>query len=97
MTNLEIPSEHSGATFLEGQLLVAMPRMTDRRFRRSVVYLCAHSREGAMGLIVNQQVDDIDFGALLERLGLPDGDDTGALFDLPEELAGLPIHRGGPV
>ena len=97
MTNLEIPSEHSGATFLEGQLLVAMPRMTDRRFRRSVVYLCAHSREGAMGLIVNQQVDDIDFGALLERLGLPDGDDTGALFDLAEELAGLPIHRGGPV
>lgn len=97
MTNLEIPLEGSDATFLDGQLLVAMPRMTDRRFRRSVIYLCAHSHEGAMGLIINHQVDDIDFGALLERLGLPDADGADSFHDLPDDLAGMPIHRGGPV
>ena len=42
-----------GEGYLEGQLLVAMPVMTDRRFARSVIYMCAHSAEGAMGLIVS--------------------------------------------
>ena len=89
--------EDDGATFLDGQLLIAMPRMTDRRFRRSVIYLCAHSHEGAMGLIVNQQVDDIDFGALLERLGMPEDDSKLTVDNLNEDIAAMPVHRGGPV
>ena len=56
--------------YLEGQLLVAMPRMSDRRFARSVIYLCAHSDEGAMGLIINQRATNITAPDLLERLGI---------------------------
>jgi len=84
--------------YLEGQLLIAMPRMTDRRFRRTVIYLCAHSDEGAMGLIVNQEADNIDFADLLERLGLAEGADAIVSFeDMPAELASKPVYIGGPV
>ncbi|MCB1521070.1 MAG: YqgE/AlgH family protein [Hyphomicrobiaceae bacterium] len=84
--------------FLDGQLLIAMPRMSDRRFQRSVIYLCAHSEQGAMGLIVNQNAEHIDFPDLLERLGLvpeDDAEDTG--IELPNDLLTMPIHIGGPV
>lgn len=84
--------------YLEGQLLVAMPRMTDRRFRRSVIYLCAHSDQGAMGLIVNQNADHIDFPDLLERLGLDSeiyGPEGEAL--MPDDVLTMPVHNGGPV
>ena len=57
-------------TTLEGQLLVAMPVMTDKRFARSVIYMCAHSKEGAMGLIINHRAGHITFPDLLERLGI---------------------------
>lgn len=91
-------SDAQGGTFLDGQLLIAMPRMTDRRFRRSVIYMCAHSDEGAMGLIINQRVEHIDFGDLIERLGLnEDADDETQLTDISAELAGMPIRKGGPV
>ena len=52
-------------TYLTGQLLLAMPAMTDPRFDRSVIYLCAHSPEGALGLVVNRLVDHINFPNLL--------------------------------
>ena len=47
--------------YLDGQLLIAMPVMGDPRFERSVIYLCAHSSEGAMGIIVNHPAGSIDF------------------------------------
>ena len=47
--------------YLDGQLLIAMPVMGDPRFERSVIYLCAHSSEGAMGIIVNRPAGSIDF------------------------------------
>ncbi len=47
-----LPSTSPGDTYLDGQLLIAMPLMTDTRFARSVIYLCAHSEDGAMGLII---------------------------------------------
>ncbi len=80
--------------YLEGQLLVAMPRMTDRRFARSVIYLCAHSEEGAMGLILNQRASNISAPDLLERLGIDtrSGDD-----EVANEVLTLPIQVGGPV
>src|SRR5256885_51053 len=43
---------HQG--FMTGELLVAMPRMRDARFTRSVIYVCAHTGDGAMGLVVNR-------------------------------------------
>ena len=81
-------------TTLEGQLLLAMPIMTDKRFARSVIYLCAHSKEGAMGLIINHRADHITFPDLLDRLGIiPRGpDDTIASDFLDRE-----VHSGGPV
>lgn len=78
---------------LEGQLLIAMPLMSDRRFARSVIYMCAHSHAGAMGLIVNQRANNISAPDLLERLGI--GARSGS-DDLLTEVA-LPIQVGGPV
>jgi putative transcriptional regulator len=64
----------SGSGYLDGQLLIAMPTMIDRRFARSVIYLCAHSAEGAMGLIINQRASHISFPDLLERLEIVEAD-----------------------
>lgn len=98
MMSLPFAFDDPGGTFLDGQLLVAMPRMIDRRFRRSVIYLCAHSEEGAMGLIINHRVDNLDFGDLIDRLGLSEAsDEAPRMAELPDELAGMPIHKGGPV
>ena len=79
---------------LEGQLLVAMPSMTDRRFARSVIYVCAHSDEGAMGLIVNQRASNVSAPDLLERLGIETRSDDDTVSDA---LMDLSIQVGGPV
>lgn len=72
---------------LSGKLLIAMPGMGDPRFERSVVFMCAHSDDGAMGLIVNKPARDVKFADLLEQLSI-----DGA----PEAKAPR-IHFGGPV
>lgn len=83
-----------GPGYLDGQLLIAMPIMTDRRFARSVIYLCAHSEEGAMGLIINHRASHISFPDLLERLGIvPKGVEEG----LGTEILDRQVHAGGPV
>jgi len=77
--------------YLDGQLLVAMPVMTDRRFARSVIYMCAHSAEGAMGLIINQRAPHISFRDLLKQLNIiPEGAPRSDLIDMD-------VHVGGPV
>ena len=77
--------------YLDGQLLVAMPLMTDKRFARSVIYICAHSAEGAMGLIVNQRAPNIRFAELLQRLSITPGQG-----ELSSEDIDLDVHVGGP-
>ena len=62
------------ARFLDGQLLIAMPGMGDLRFERSVIFLCAHSAEGAMGLIVNKPAPELSFADLLAQLKIPASD-----------------------
>lgn len=79
---------------LEGQLLIAMPGMPDARFARSVVYMCSHSDEGAMGLIVNKPADDLRFGDLLKQIKLFDDDEA---IEVSEPEAERPVHTGGPV
>jgi putative transcriptional regulator len=94
---MKIPRTRSRATdddFLGGQLLIAMPLMSERGFARSVVYLCAHSEDGAMGLIINQRAAHISFPDLLERLGIVPSD-TGD--GLSNEKQSISIHVGGPV
>jgi putative transcriptional regulator len=72
---------------LRGQLLIAMPGMGDPRFAQSVVYMCAHSPEGAMGLIVNKPTPEINFSTLLTQLGLTAG----------AGMRDIRVHFGGPV
>jgi putative transcriptional regulator len=80
--------------YLDGQLLIAMPVMSDARFARSVIYLCAHSEDGAMGLVINQRASHISFPDLLERLGIvPSETDDG----LSDKVRAMSIHVGGPV
>jgi putative transcriptional regulator len=87
-------SRVAGPSYLSGQLLVAMPTMSDRRFRRSVIYMCSHSDEGAMGLIVNQRSPDVSLADLLSQLGLSD---DGADQVGPEEFLEQGVLNGGPV
>jgi putative transcriptional regulator len=81
--------------YLDGQLLIAMPAMGDPRFSRSVIYLCAHSSEGAMGIIINQRAPNISFTELLEQLNIivPSEDS----ISLPPSLGTMAVHLGGPV
>ena len=81
-------------TTLEGQLLLAMPVMTDKRFARSVIYMCAHSKEGAMGLIINHRAENITFPDLLERLGITP---RGSRDSIASDLLNREVHSGGPV
>ena len=80
--------------YLDGQLLVAMPLMTDRRFARSVIYMCAHSEEGAMGLIINQRAHHISFAGLLERLGIETAIGEEGVAN---NILAMSVHVGGPV
>ena len=82
---MEKMAKNSG--YFEGQLLAAMPQMTDRRFAQSVIYLCAHSADGAMGLVVNKLIDGITFPDLLQQLNI----ETTS----PDEK--IRVHFGGPV
>lgn len=87
-------SRAAGEGYLDGQLLIAMPVMSDPRFARSVIYMCAHSADGAMGLVINQRASHISFPDLLERLGIvPSVTDER----LSEEIHAMSIHVGGPV
>ena len=55
---------------LTGQILVSMPNMFDERFDKSVIYMCSHSNEGSMGIIINKQIDHDIYPNLLEQLGI---------------------------
>lgn len=87
-------SADTGSGYLDGQLLVAMPVMEDERFARSVIYLCAHSSEGAMGIIVNRPAGSIDFPELLVQLQIiPEAEQ----IKLPENAEAMKVLKGGPV
>jgi putative transcriptional regulator len=80
--------------YLDGQILVAMPTIRDDRFSRTVIYLCAHSSEGAMGIVINQPAPHIDFGDLLVQLEvIPDN----KLIELPSRAGEVKVLKGGPV
>ncbi|WP_037229708.1 YqgE/AlgH family protein [Roseobacter sp. GAI101] len=72
---------------LTGQLLIAMPGMGDPRFDHSVIFICTHNADGAMGLIVNKLASTLKLTDVLERLSSVD----------MEDKSGLGVHIGGPV
>jgi len=73
--------------YLTGQLLIAMPSMRDPRFTRTVIYMCAHTAEGAMGLVLNRLVGSVTFPDLLAQLGI----------EQTAEADQIRVHFGGPV
>ena len=75
------------STDLCGKLLIAMPGMGDPRFDQTVIYLCAHSDKGSMGLIVNKPAPGVKLGDLLEQLSIP----------VVEDSSSMVVHFGGPV
>ena len=80
--------------YLDGQLLIAMPGMLDERFARSVIYLCAHSAEGAMGIVVNRPAADLNMPDLLVQLEIiPEAD----RIQLPQRVGRMQVLMGGPV
>lgn len=72
---------------LTGKLLIAMPGMPDDRFDKTVIYICAHGPEGAMGLVLNRALENMTFPDLLEQLNI-------APLNLGEPIQ---VHFGGPV
>jgi len=80
-------AESESGEFLDGQVLIAMPGMRDPRFHKTLVYLCAHSSDGAMGLIVNKTADGLKLKDLFKKLDIPIGSVMGK----------VPVHYGGPV
>ncbi|MDA1089523.1 MAG: YqgE/AlgH family protein [Proteobacteria bacterium] len=73
--------------YLAGQMLVAMPGMQDPRFDKTVIYMCAHNADGAMGLVVNRALESLSFPDMLEQLGIETAGTEGKII----------IHFGGPV
>ena len=85
---------HSHGGFLDGQMLVAMPGMEDERFARSVIYLCAHSDEGAMGIVINRAATKVKFPELLVQLDVIGEDEA---IRLPGKAGSMQVLKGGPV
>jgi putative transcriptional regulator len=80
--------------YLDGQMLIAMPTMGDERFSRSLIYMCAHSSEGAMGIIVNQLASNVNFPDLLVQLEVIPAADV---IQLPQRAGTVKVLKGGPV
>ncbi|MAH06520.1 MAG: YqgE/AlgH family protein [Pseudomonadota bacterium] len=76
------------SSYLAGKLLVAMPSMDDDNFKQATIFLCAHDEKGAMGLIVNDKMPNIDFEQLLIKLKIERGDGRSVK---------MPVLRGGPL
>ena len=83
-----------GRGYLDGQMLIAMPAMLDDRFARSLIYICAHSSEGAMGIVVNHPAPNINFSDLLVKLDVIPAADV---IRLPSRAGVVRVMRGGPV
>ncbi|MGN6548913.1 MAG: YqgE/AlgH family protein [Pararhizobium sp.] len=89
----ELKAKEGKRGYLDGQLLLAMPGMLDTNFERTVIYVCAHSADGAMGFILNR-AREMSFCDLLVQLNLIERDEA---IRLPSSTRDLPVQAGGPV
>ena len=95
MTRKSLQKGTRGARgFLDGQMLIASPGMQDERFSKSLIYMCAHSSEGAMGIVVNQPAPHISFPDLLVKL---DVIPKAEKIELPSRAGDVTVLKGGPV
>lgn len=88
MTAMDTSNDGDTHTSYQGQLLIAMPSLADQPFDHSVIYLCQHDELHAMGLVLNQPINGLNFGKMAKELGIEGAD--GA-------ISALKIYRGGPV
>jgi len=72
---------------LTGKMLIAMPGMTDPRFANAVIFMCAYSEDGAMGLIVNKPIQEVPIKDLMAQLSIK----------VSASLADTSLYFGGPV
>ncbi len=79
--------ENAENNYLSGQMLIAMPGMTDPRFEKAVIYICAHNEDGAMGLVVNRLIESMTFPEMLKQLDIEPSE--------PEDV--IRVLLGGPV
>jgi len=84
---MEFTMGKNGDEYLTGRLLVAMPGLEDPNFAKTVVYICAHSEEGAMGLVINRPMEALTFPEMLDQLNIPHGGDSDS----------IQVQFGGPV
>ncbi len=82
-----MPGTGSPSASLVGRFLVAAPSMPDERFQKSVVFICKHDTDGALGIIVNNKVEDLPLGQVFKQLGI----------DVPETATERPVLFGGPM
>jgi putative transcriptional regulator len=87
-------SKGAARGYLDGQMLIAMPALQDGPFSRSVIYICAHSTDGAMGIIVNHPAANINFPDLLVQLEVIPAADR---IQLPPRAETVKVLKGGPV
>ena len=88
---IEAPTDSPDDPYLAGQLLLAMPGMEDSRFTHSVIYVCAHNGDGAMGLVINQPMEDFTFEDLMQQLNL---EQTSHKSDPIIVQSGGPVEQG---
>lgn len=79
---------------LQGQFLIAMPNMGDTRFEKTVVYLCAHSADGAMGFVINRTLESPTVPEFLNQLNIVTDEERDSI---PASLRMAPLYSGGPV
>jgi putative transcriptional regulator len=89
-----IAQTETDSGYLDGQLLIAMPGMADERFSRAVIYVCAHSAEGAMGIVLNRPAADLSFPDLLVQLEIVPAMER---IRLPQRVGEVQVLMGGPV
>jgi putative transcriptional regulator len=92
--NFQQTSYGADSPYLDGQFLVAMPGMMDERFARAVIYICAHSPEGAMGIILNRPAANVSMPDLLVQLEIVPEMDR---IRLPQQVGRMQVLMGGPV
>jgi putative transcriptional regulator len=93
MINLLGTEKRGGKGFLDGHFLIAMPSMLDPNFARAVIYVCAHSEDGAMGFVINRP-QDVSFSDILLHLKIVSDE---SVDDLPAHIIDFPVRSGGPV
>ena len=80
--------------YLDGQILIAMPGIGDPRFERSLIFICAHSKSGAMGIILNKTAPMMFFSDLVDQLKIVPSEEVRSLAPT---VLNLPVLFGGPV